>query len=82
MASMRGLAAQPPTSTPPPGEVADRQAAEEARFHRDWADLARYRDANARLGPPAIGEQRVVFMGNSITEGFARHFETLFPGRP
>jgi lysophospholipase L1-like esterase len=48
----------------------------------DWANLARYRDANAALGAPAPGEQRVVFMGNSITEGWAPHFAAHFPGKP
>jgi lysophospholipase L1-like esterase len=48
----------------------------------DWPDLARYREANMTLGDPRPGEQRVVFMGNSITEGFAPYFTTLFPGKP
>jgi lysophospholipase L1-like esterase len=48
----------------------------------DWPNLAKYRDANARLGPPAPGEQRVVFYGNSITEGWAPHFPVMFPGMP
>ena len=49
---------------------------------QDWAGLARYRDDNARLAAPAPGEQRVVFMGNSITEGWAVHFATMFAGKP
>lgn len=48
----------------------------------DWANLARYRDANIALGAPASGDARVVFMGNSITEGWAPHFATMFPGKP
>jgi len=48
----------------------------------DWANLARYRDANAQLAAPAPGENRVVFMGNSITEGWAKLFDTLFAGKP
>src|ERR1700712_802187 len=48
----------------------------------DWPNLAKYRDANARLGPPSPGEQRVVFYGNSITEGWAPHFPAMFPGMP
>lgn len=52
------------------------------RLRTDWAYLARYREANAKLGPPAPGEQRVVFMGNSITEGWAPLFDSLFPGKP
>lgn len=35
---------------------------------RDWAQLARYREANRDLPPPAAGEGRVVFMGDSITD--------------
>jgi lysophospholipase L1-like esterase len=47
----------------------------------DWASLGRYREDNARLGPPLPGEQRVVFYGNSITDVWAAHFETMFPGK-
>jgi lysophospholipase L1-like esterase len=48
----------------------------------DWANLARYRDDNMKLGTPKPGEQRVVFMGNSITEAWASYFPTMFPGKP
>jgi lysophospholipase L1-like esterase len=48
----------------------------------DWPALGKYRDANAALGAPARGEDRVVFMGNSITEGWAPLFAKLFPGKP
>ena len=46
----------------------------------EFAGLARYRDENARL--PASQDGRVVFMGNSITEGWAPLFPVLFPGKP
>jgi lysophospholipase L1-like esterase len=52
------------------------------RSRTDWADLARYRRANDSIGAPRAGERRVVFMGNSITEGWAPRFAELFPGRP
>jgi cephalosporin-C deacetylase len=48
----------------------------------DPADLKFYRDANAKLPPPTAGENRVVFMGDSITAGWGRSFNTLFPGKP
>ena len=48
----------------------------------DWPNLARYRDENAKLGPPAAGEQRVAFYGNSITDGWAPRFPVMFPGKP
>ena len=52
------------------------------RLHDDWASLARYREANAQLGPPRPGERRVVFYGNSITDAWARYFDTMFPDKP
>ena len=52
------------------------------QLRTDWANLAKYRDANSRLTPPAKNENRVVFMGNSITEGWQRYFPTMFAGKP
>ncbi len=49
---------------------------------KDWANLARYHDANAELAPPAPGENRVVFMGDSITDGWGRKYSKFFPGKP
>jgi lysophospholipase L1-like esterase len=60
----------------------ERQRAEEERFHNDWANLQRYRAANDSLGAPIAGERRVVFMGNSITDAWARYFPEMFPGKP
>jgi len=54
---------------------------EDERLRTDWADLRRYRDDNARLGAPAPGEQRVVFMGNSITELWRTLDSGFFAGR-
>ena len=51
-------------------------------LENDWANLARYRDDNAKLPPPARGENRVVFYGNSITDVWAKDFPTMFPGKP
>ena len=49
---------------------------------QDWANLNKFRQANAELGAPRPGEQRVVFMGNSITEEWAPRFAEQFPGKP
>lgn len=46
----------------------------------DFGWLARFKEADAKLGPPAPGENRVVFMGDSITEGW--HLDVSFPGKP
>lgn len=37
----------------------------------EWAYLSKYRDADAQLEAPRANENRVVFMGDSITEGWA-----------
>jgi lysophospholipase L1-like esterase len=51
-----------------------------AVFTDDFGQLARYRDANAALKPPAPGENRVVFFGDSITDIWP--LEQYFPGKP
>jgi lysophospholipase L1-like esterase len=50
----------------------------------DWPQLGRYRADNAALAPAAAGEQRVVFYGDSITDGWGRRPNTgdFFPGKP
>jgi lysophospholipase L1-like esterase len=51
-----------------------------AVFTDDYGQLARYREANAALGAPAAGENRVVFFGDSITDIW--HLDQYFPGKP
>jgi lysophospholipase L1-like esterase len=48
----------------------------------DWANTARFKDENAKLAPPSSNENRVVFMGNSITEGWIRTCPEYFAGKP
>jgi len=50
---------------------------------RDWAELARYRDANRTVAARAAAAARVVFMGDSITEAWPQpRFGEFFPGKP
>ena len=49
---------------------------------QDWQNLGRFRTENAELGIPAIGEKRVVFMGNSITQGWIKARPEFFTNRP
>lgn len=46
----------------------------------DFGQLARYRDANKAVKPPAPGENSVVFFGDSITDMW--HLEESFPNKP
>src|ERR1035437_4840436 len=56
------------------------RAARIAVFTDDFGQLARYRAANAALKPPAPGENRVVFFGDSITDIW--YLDEYFPGKP
>lgn len=49
---------------------------------QDWANLNRYQEDNKKLGAPKPGENRIVFMGNSITEGWVSADPNFFNGRP
>jgi lysophospholipase L1-like esterase len=51
-----------------------------ATLKDDFGELARYREANANLKPPAAGENRVVFFGDSITDLWK--LDEYFPGKP
>ena len=51
-------------------------------FAQDWANFERYRADNAKLAPPAKSENRVVFMGNSITDGWVYVDSAFFAEKP
>lgn len=58
-------------AAPAPGADATAKPKERPPWEREWAYLSKYHDANRQLPPPARGERRVVFMGDSITEMWA-----------
>jgi len=75
------LVAAPAWSQAPqrtPEEIEALRLAAEERIHNDWAGLRRYREANAELATPDRLHNRVVFMGDSITDGWPRLSEAFF----
>lgn len=52
----------------------------EKQLKEDWPWLGKFAEANSILPAPAAGEPRVVFMGDSITEGWK--LADSFPGKP
>lgn len=54
----------------------------ESSYAQDWTNLNRYRNENTKLGLPSSGENRIVFMGNSITEGWGKACPNFFSGKP
>src|SRR5690242_898622 len=63
-------AAQPPSSE---------------RIHQllsDWAGLTQYGSDDAEVRPPKPGEDRVVFLGDDLTERWSDSKAGFFPGKP
>ncbi len=74
------LAQKPKTATPAAAARSSQHPSQQQQLLDDFGNLARFRQANLKLGPPAPGENRVVFMGDSITQGW--DLEKFFPGKP
>jgi lysophospholipase L1-like esterase len=66
---------QVPTMSPE--ERAARIRARQEKMANDWANLNRYKEANATVVQPV----KVVFMGDSITELWAQDPKVFFPGK-
>jgi lysophospholipase L1-like esterase len=64
-----------------PNSLEDAQKTINRDFHRleDWPQLHRYANANAVLSGPKPRDNRVVFMGDSITDGWK--LPEYFPGK-
>lgn len=51
-------------------------------YAQDWANLEQFRAENTKIGLPLPNEDRVVFMGNSITIGWLNSMPEFFEGKP
>ncbi len=73
-----------PSAVTTPGKTVEQLTKENEqllRIKNDWPNFLRYREANEKLGLPAAKEKRVVFMGNSITDGWIRSSPEFFEGK-
>jgi hypothetical protein len=59
---------------PDPGEL--------HRLLTDWAGLTHYGSEDTEVRPPKPGEDRVVFLGDDVTEFWSRADAGFFPGKP
>ena len=76
------VAQQPATQTPAPDspEALKQQVERLQRRLNDWPNLERYKEANAKVPPVQKNEARVVFLGDSITDGWK--LAEYFPNKP
>lgn len=79
-ASATGMATNNERQVLPEHPTADQKADIEQRLN-DWPLLARFAKDNATYPPLKPGEKRVVFMGDSITDGWGRPIGEFFPGK-
>ena len=85
MARAQQLASQPAAKPAPPSaeQVSAWQKARDEQMKNDWPWLGRFKEADLKTPPPAPGENRVVFMGDSITEAWRiEGAQGSFPGKP
>jgi lysophospholipase L1-like esterase len=72
-------AAQPPD---PRIEALEQKLAAQRHLLNDWGGLIHYGSDNSEVGPPKRGENRVVFLGDEITERWGGEAGKFFPGEP
>src|SRR5215510_99689 len=77
--SVIASAQNPPPATDSP-DAMKQQLERLQRRLQDWPQLSRYKDANAKVPMSEKNENRVVFMGDSITDGWK--LSEYFPGKP
>jgi lysophospholipase L1-like esterase len=80
--ALPALAQQPAPSIPSTGYAGldEYRASRISIYTDDFGQLAHYREADAALAPPAAGEKRVIFVGDSITDYWK--LADYFPGKP
>ena len=75
--------AKAPCAAPAAPPVSEWEKARQEQLKVDFPWLERFKDADRALPPPAAGENRVVFMGDSITQLWQIEGpEGSFPGKP
>jgi lysophospholipase L1-like esterase len=62
-------------------QALERELHQQQRESKDWGGLIRYGSDNSELPPPAKGENRVVFLGDQITDYWGRGNAQFFPGK-
>ena len=71
------------SAAPQTAPVSEWQKEYNARLLTDFPWLAKFKEADLKLAPPAAGENRVVFMGDSITDDWKIEGPAgYFPGKP
>jgi lysophospholipase L1-like esterase len=60
----------------------ERTVEAQRKLLHDWGGLTRYGSENTEIAPPKPGENRVVFLGDNVTEFWGSGEAKFFPGKP
>lgn len=78
--SVAAFAQQSPQPLTPTEALEQWRRSKDPVLRNDFGELGRYRQANTELKPPAAGDNRVVFFGDSITDMW--QLAEYFPAKP
>jgi len=70
------------SSEPPTREQLQQALDSQRHLLRDWAGLNHYGSDDSEVKPPTPGENRVVFLGDEITENWGSEKSHFFSGKP
>src|ERR1035437_6403432 len=77
-----GFAAAQAGDLAPRVQALEQRLAAQKRGLTDFGGLIRYGSEDAEIGPPKPGENRVVLLGDDITELWGRASAKFSPGKP
>jgi len=79
---LAGFAAAQAVELAPRVQALEQRLAAQKRVLSDFGGLIRYGSEDAEIGTPKPGENRVVFLGDDITELWGRGSATFFSSKP
>ena len=63
-------------------QALEQKLAAQRHLLNDWGGLIRYGSEDAEIGPPKPAENRVVFLGDDLTDLWGQGGARFFPGKP
>jgi lysophospholipase L1-like esterase len=63
-------------------QTPEQKLAAQRHLLKDWGGLIRYGSEDAEIPPPKPGEDRVVFLGDDVTDLWGKGDAPFFPGKP
>ena len=79
---LAGIVAAQASGVSPRVQALEERLAAQRHALNDFGGLIRYGSEDADIGPPKHGEDRVVFLGDDVTDLWGKGSAKFFPGKP